>query len=118
MDAPAFAKSWMDAFNAGDVERIMAHYSEDVEHSSPTVVRLLGEPSGTVRGKSELRAYFEKALAAAGPGLRFDVQRLYVGAPNGLTLCYHRSGGRLVAETFHLDERGLVTRAFVAHADP
>jgi hypothetical protein len=80
------------------------------------VVRVLGEPSGIVRGKPALRAYFEKALAAAGPGLHYDATRLYVGA-HGVTLLYDRSGGKLVAETFQFDEKGMVVRAFVAHAE-
>ncbi|MEA3201597.1 MAG: hypothetical protein QOE90_3025 [Thermoplasmata archaeon] len=117
MDPEAFAQSWLAAFNAHDLDAIIAHYAEDVEHSSPTVVRLLGEPSGVVRGKPALRAYFERALASAGPGLRFELTRLYVGA-HGVTLLYNRSGGKLVAESFWLDGRGLVRRAFVAHADP
>jgi ketosteroid isomerase-like protein len=116
MDAHSFARSWLDAFNAHDVDAIMAHYAEGVEHSSPTVVRLLGEPSGVVRGKAALRTYFVKALESAGPGLRFDLPRAYVGA-HGVTLLYNRSGGKLVAETFHFDGRGLVERAFVAHAE-
>lgn len=116
MDPDAFARSWLGAFNARDVDAIMAHYAEGVEHSSPTVVRLLGEPSGVVRGKPALRAYFVKALDAAGPGLRYDLQRVYVGA-HGVTLLYHRSGGKLVAETFQFDAAGLVARAFVAHAE-
>lgn len=117
MDGEAFARSWLTAFNAQDIKAIMAHYAEDVEHSSPTVARLLGEPSGVVRGKEALRAYFVKALAAAGPGLRYDAQRVYAGA-RGVTLLYHRSGGKLVAETFWFDTEGRVVRAFVAHADP
>lgn len=116
MDPQAFASSWLAAFNAQDLDAILAHYADDVEHSSPTVVRLLGEPSGVVRGKAALRDYFEKALAAAGPGLRFAPTRLYVGA-HGVTLLYDRSGGKLVAETFHFDESGKVRRAFVAHAE-
>jgi ketosteroid isomerase-like protein len=116
MEAEAFARSWLDAFNAHDLDAILSHYAEDVEHASPTVARLLGEPSGVVRGKPALRAYFAKALASAGPGLRFDLTRLYVGA-HGVTLLYDRSGGKLVAETFQFDEAGLVRRAFVAHAD-
>lgn len=94
----------------------MAHYADDVEHSSPTVVRVLGEPSGIVRGKPALRAYFEKALAAAPLDLRYEPLRLHVGV-SGLTLAYHRTGGKIVAETFHFDARGLVVRAFVAHAE-
>ena len=72
-------ESWLAAWNAGDLDAIMAHYAEDVEHSSPTVARLLGEPSGVVRGKPALRAYFAKALAAS-PGLRFSPTRAYAGA--------------------------------------
>jgi hypothetical protein len=116
MDAPGFAKSWLDAFNAQDVEAIMAHYAESIEHSSPTVVRLLGEASGVVRGKKALRSYFEKALASAGTGLHYDLLRLHIGV-GGVTLVYHRSGGKIVAETFHFDGKGLVVKAFVAHAD-
>ena len=115
-DPEAFARGWLAAFNAQDVDAIMAHYAEDVEHSSPTVVRLLGEPSGVVRGKRALRAYFEKALAAAGPGLRYEPTRVYRGA-HGVTILYDRSGGKLVAETFQLDDGGKVRRAFVAHID-
>lgn len=116
MDAERFAQSWLAAFNAKDLDAILAHYAEDVEHSSPTVVRLLGEPSGIVRGKQALRAYFEKALANAGPSLKFEPLRLHIGV-DGCTLVYHRTGGKIVAETFHFDGEGKVTRAFVAHAE-
>lgn len=114
MDAPDFARSWLAAFNERDLDAILAHYAEGIEHSSPTVVRVLGEPSGIVRGKAALRAYFEKALASAGPELHYEALRTHVGI-DGLTLVYHRSGGKVVAETFHFDKDGLVVRAFVAH---
>lgn len=116
-DPAAFAQSWLAAFNAGDLEAILAHYADGIEHASPTVVRLLGEPSGVVRGKAALRAYYEKALAAAGPGLRYDMTKLYVGV-RGLTMLYNRSGGKLVAETFELDADGRIERSYVAHAEP
>ena len=116
MDPLVFAKSWLGAFNARDVDAIMAHYAEDIEHNSPTVARLLGEKSGIVRGKPALRSYFVKALDAAGTGLRYDLTRAYAGI-DGVTLLYNRSGGKLVAETFHFDAAGLIVRAFVAHAD-
>lgn len=112
-----FAKRWLAAFNAKDLDAIMAHYAEDIEHSSPTVARVLGEPTGIVRGKVALRAYFEKALAAAPADLRYEPLREHVGVA-GITLVYHRTGGKIVAETFHFDHDGLVSRAFVAHAEP
>lgn len=111
-----FARSWLGAFNAKDLNRIMAHYADDIEHSSPTVVRVLGDASGVVRGKPALRAYFERALAAAPADLHYELLREHVGV-GGVTLVYHRTGGKVVAETFHFEDDGLVTRAFVAHAD-
>ena len=116
MDPEAFARTWLAAFNARDLDAILAHYADGIEHSSPTVVRVLGEPSGIVRGKAALRAYFEKALASAPKDLHYEPLRLHVGV-DGLTLVYHRTGGKIVAETFHFDARGLVLRAFVAHAE-
>lgn len=115
MQADIFARSWLDAFNAKDVEAIMGHYADDIEHSSPTVVRLRGVPDGILRGKSDLREYFEAALAAAGPDLHYKLERIYEGV-DVVTILYHRTGGKLVAETFHLDQSGLVKRAYVAHA--
>lgn len=111
-----FAERWLAAFNARDVDAIMTHYADGIEHSSPTVARLLHDPSGVVRGKPALRDYFVKALDAAGPGLHYTLRRTYVGA-HGITILYDRTGGKLVAETFHFDAEGLVHRAFVAHAE-
>ncbi|MDQ6926152.1 MAG: nuclear transport factor 2 family protein, partial [Candidatus Eremiobacteraeota bacterium] len=34
-EARAFAKSWIDAWNAHDIEGILAHYTDDFEMSSP-----------------------------------------------------------------------------------
>lgn len=62
--AEEIAREWIGAWNAHDLERIMEHYSEKVVFTSPFVVKLLGDPSGTVRGKKRLRTYFAKGLAA------------------------------------------------------
>ena len=48
--------------------------------------------------------------------LQYEPLRLHVGVDR-LTLVYLRSGGKIVAETFHLDARGFVVRALVAHAE-
>ena len=59
-----FAKGWIKAWSQRDLEAVLSHYSEDVEFQSPLVIKLLGETSGTVRGKQNLREYFRKALKA------------------------------------------------------
>ncbi len=42
------AQEWLADWNAHNWERILAHYSEDVELSSPFVVKLTGRTEGVV----------------------------------------------------------------------
>jgi len=78
MDFFAHAQEWIDAWNSHDLERIMAHYADDVELVSPIVIELTGRSDGTVRGKAALRDYFARGLRAY-PTLHFDFMRLYPG---------------------------------------
>jgi ketosteroid isomerase-like protein len=52
MDFISQAQGWLAAWNAHDLERILAHYSEDVELVSPFVAKLTGRSEGGVRGKA------------------------------------------------------------------
>jgi ketosteroid isomerase-like protein len=40
------AKDWCDAWNCRDLDGIMLHYADDVEFSSPTVVKRWGIADG------------------------------------------------------------------------
>jgi len=115
-EAHAFAREWVAAFNSHDVERILSHYAESVELTSRLVTRVLGDPTGTVRGKPALRAYFTKALAAA-PGLAFELLDVFVGVKS--IALYFRSNVRgLQLEVVELDRNGQVVRVLVHHRDP
>ena len=65
--AKAFAHEWIEAWNSHDLERIMSHYTDDFEMSSPFIIELMGEPGGKLRGKASIRPYWEKGLAAQPP---------------------------------------------------
>jgi steroid delta-isomerase len=71
--AAAFATEWAQAWNARDVEKVLAHFAEDVVFTSPTAMAVVG--IGTVRGKAALRAYWMKALEHIG-SLKFAVDRV------------------------------------------
>jgi ketosteroid isomerase-like protein len=115
-EATAFASEWAGAWNELAVERVLAHFSEDVVFTSPTALAVAGV--GTLRGKQALRAYWATALERIG-SLRFAVDRvvwdadtrelaiIYVSEIDGRT--------RRVSEnlTFGLD--GLVVSAEVFH---
>ncbi len=72
-EAWQLANDWVAAWNAHDLDRIMGHYDEAVELTSPVAARLLGTPDGKVIGKANLRAYFARGLEAY-PDLRFGLR--------------------------------------------
>ena len=74
-----FAKGWIQAWSQRDLEAVLSHYAEDVEFQSPLVVKLLGETSGTVRGKQNLREYFQKALSAFSGDIELELLGAYQG---------------------------------------
>ena len=112
--ASAFAAEWIAAWNAHDLDRILAHYADDFEMSSPIIRSLAGAASGTLLGKPAIRAYWEKALAAI-PGLHFELLDVLTGA-HSVTL-YYRGHRGLVAEVFHFGANGKVVKAFAHYAD-
>jgi SnoaL-like domain len=112
--AERFATEWIDAWNAHDLDRVLSHYANNFEMSSPYIVALAGEPSGTLVGKSAVGAYWRKALSLF-PDLHFDLISVLAGA-NSIALYYKGARGRLVAEVFHFDASRKVAKAF-AHYD-
>lgn len=112
--AQRFAREWVEAWNAHDLDRVPSHYEDDFEMSSPIIVGLAGEASGTLRGKPAIRAYWAKALAML-PDLRFELVTVLAGV-NSVTL-YYRGHRGLVAEVFHFGGSGKVSKAFAHYAE-
>ena len=104
-----FARRYYTAWNARDLDAILALYAEDIEFSSPYIVALGFSHDGVIHGKAMLRVYFERALDRA-PQLTFTPEALLVGA-RGHTLIYRNHRGERAAETHEMDNAGLVVRA-------
>ncbi len=109
-------KDWIDAWNRHDLDSILSHYAEDVEFTSPFVEKLMGEASGTIKGKIKLRAYFRKGLDAY-PDLKFELLNILTGVKS-LTLYYRSVKGMLAAEVMFLDSEGRIERVIVHYAEP
>lgn len=107
--AHEFADEWIEAWNAHDLPRILSHYDDDFEMSSPLIRTLMNNPSGTLKGKSAVGAYWERALARA-PDLHFTLESVLLGA-NSITLIYQGARG-LSAEVFHISSSGKVSSAY------
>ncbi len=106
--ADHFADDWIASWNAHDLARILAHYHEDFRMASPRIAVVAGEPSGVLRGKAAVGAYWARALALQ-PQLRFELLHTLVGA-DSLVLVYRGPRGTS-AEHFEFDERLQVVRA-------
>jgi ketosteroid isomerase-like protein len=109
--AEAFVKEWIDAWNSRDLERILHHWDDDCVFSSPLVARLFDEPSGRVRGKAALRAYWTVGLEK-NPDLRFELDAVHVGA-DSVVIAYRNHRGQRCAEMLRLGAHG---RAVEGHA--
>jgi hypothetical protein len=114
--AYAFAHDWVEAWNSHDLERILAHYDENVVLTSPVAAEITGEVSGSIRGKEQLRAYFARGLAAY-PELRFELVNVLWGITS-IVLYYANQRGTMTAEVMELDEHGHVTRVLANYSAP
>ena len=110
-----FAREWVNAWNDRVLSRVLDHYTDEFEMSSPFIAELAGEPSGTLTGKSAIEAYWRSALTRM-PDLRFELLRVLVGA-GSIVLYYKTSFGKLAAEVIFINPEGKVTRAFAHYMD-
>lgn len=112
--ALSFAREWIEAWNSHDLERILSHYAEDFEMTSPLIIERMGESSGVLKGKIAVWPYWSQGLAAQPP-LRFELQDVFVGVES-ITIYYRSIGRRVVAEVLQFNARGEVVRAAAHHA--
>ncbi len=113
--AASFAREWIEAWNAHDIDRVLSHYAEDFQMSSPFIAVVTGEASGTLTGKELIAAYWRAALESM-PDLRFDLESVLTGA-DSLVILYRTNHGRQAAEVFFFNQPGLVCRAATHYAD-
>lgn len=114
--AQHFAEEWVTAWNAHDLERILSHYTDDFEMSSPLIVERMSEPSGKLKGKERIRPYWRQGLSAQPP-LRFELIAVYTGV-DSLTLHYRSKGRQLACETLFFNSQRLVTRGVAHYGTP
>lgn len=103
------ADRWLEAWNAHDLDAIVACYAEDVDFAIPAVLGDAAE--GRIAGREALRDHFRHGLELA-PNLTVTEESLLEG-PGGFALLYRREDGHRAIEAVELDESGLVARARV-----
>ena len=71
MTPMTIARAWLDAFNAHDVDALVALYADDATHTSPKIRALHADSDGKLAGKAALAAWWRDANARL-PGLRYE----------------------------------------------
>jgi ketosteroid isomerase-like protein len=112
--AEKFAAEWIEAWNGHNLDRILEHYAGDLEMTSPYILSVSNEPTGTLKGKEAVRAYWAKALDRV-PDLHFELLEVMAGI-DSLVICYRGVFGKRAAEWMLFDDRRRVIRS-VAHYD-
>jgi hypothetical protein len=100
-EAQAFAETWLQAWNAHDVEAVLGHFADDVVFTSPIAAKLIEGSEGIIRGKAALREYWREGLRRI-PDLHFELLGIYVGQTT-LVLNYRNQSGGLVNEVLTFD---------------
>jgi ketosteroid isomerase-like protein len=108
-------RDWLEGWNGRDLDRVMAHYAEDAEFQSPTVLLLSPGSDGTVRGRDAVRRLFAAGLAHF-PRLRFELHDV-IEKPDRIIIIHRKHNGfveraGLTVETFDVAD-GLVRRNVV-----
>jgi ketosteroid isomerase-like protein len=111
--ADHFATEWISAWNAHDLERILSHYVDDFEMSSPYIAQLMGEPGGKLKGKQAVGDYWRHALQR-NPTLHFELVSTLVGVDS--IVLYYKGARGMAAEAFFFDASGKVIRASAHYA--
>lgn len=110
-DARAFAEEWIAAWNAHDLDRIVAHYAPEIVFLSPQAEKRTG--NGRVAGIPALRAYWGPALSAQSE-LKFELIDVLTGF-DCVTILYRNHRGQTVAETCEFDLGHKVVRSFACY---
>jgi len=114
LDPQEFSTQWLTAWNAHDVEAVLAHFADDVVFSSPVAARVIPGSRGVIRGKDALRGYWTHALGLV-PDLRFELLGVYTGV-GSIVINYRNQRGGLVNEVLVFDDDGLVSEGHGTYA--
>jgi ketosteroid isomerase-like protein len=111
-DQKKFAAEWIESWNSHDLDRILNHYADDVEVTTPMIKAAMGIDSGTLHGKALVRQYWEAVLNKV-PDLHFELIEC-TQSIDSLAVYYQSVMGKRAIEVMFFDPQGKVTKV-IAH---
>jgi len=107
-----FATEWIESWNSHDLNRILSHYSDDFEITTPMIKVALGIENGTLKGKEKIRTYWKAALKNV-PDLHFELKEV-TESVGSIAVYYKSVLGKMAIEVMFFNEEGEVNKV-VAH---
>lgn len=106
--ARQFSHEWIAAWNSHEIDRILAHYEDQLEFISPMIIALNFNSEGVIRSKADLKKYFEIGLRTF-PDLHFEFRECFAGY-HSLVIYYQSVNGKLATEAFEFNDHQKVKR--------
>ncbi|ORB82702.1 DUF4440 domain-containing protein [Mycobacterium kansasii] len=100
-DPADFCRRWAAAWNARDLDAVLAFFHEDIVFTSPFAAEWLPDSCGVIHGKHGLREYWSIGLERL-PDLLFEVEAVYLGVET-IVVNYRNQRGPLVNEVLIFD---------------
>lgn len=100
------ANKWITAWNSGNVEEILDHYTEDVILYSAAAKRRWNATDGKLVGKLAVENHFRKAFEEV-PGMQLEFIKMLTGT-EGVLLIYKRETGIMAADLVLFNESGKI----------
>jgi ketosteroid isomerase-like protein len=114
MNVKKFAEEWIAAWNSHDIDRILSHYSDDFEITTPMIKVAMGLELGTLKGKGNVKKYWEQAFKKV-PDLRFNLKDAAEGV-GSIAIYYESVFGKMAIEVMFFNNEGKVNKAIAHYA--
>jgi hypothetical protein len=106
--ATNFTKEWIGCWNCHDIDKIMIHYDDSIDFTSPLIIDLNNDPTGRISNKNDLKNYFSRALNKY-PDLHFQLLNTFLSV-DCLIIHYKSVNNMIAAEYFEFDDYGKIIR--------
>ena len=111
--AMEFAEKWIAVFNSRDLERIFSLYDDAFTMTSPYILERMGDESGMLRGKEQVKPYWEMSLATEPP-ITFELIEVFTGV-SSIVIYYKSVGRKLVCESLTFNKQGKIVSGVSQH---
>ena len=111
------AHQWFDAFNAHDLEKLLALYKDEACHFSPKLKVRQPETNGLIEGKDALRAWWKDSFQRL-PSLKYLPKQFIADTDNVFMEYIRKVDGEedmTVGEVLEI-KKGLITASRVYHS--